>query len=306
MASQNYASAFDKSIDKHILLSFDEWDSVIPQIFHASDTKGRIVQHQGWTGYGLPVARLHGEEIAQLEVAENYGKRYTMRSVGGGDAIPIEDVDDDPAGILTQGSARIAGGLANSFTDYIETDAANFLINGFSVTTGMPDGDTLFSTSHNRSRSNTATTDSNRPSSGVDLSVSTLQSAITNIRTQKAPNGRPISNRPRVLWYHPQLDFQVQQILKGRMEPYTMDNNENIIKKYNIIPVEMPYLEESGAAADAWGLVGELHFLYFIWRQRYKSRSAVDGATNTYQTWGTIRYDLGPSDYRGTYGSPGA
>ena len=203
MASQDYAALFDTAIDKFILVSFEEWVSVIPDLFHVSSTKRRFEEHQGMVGYPLPQARFPGEQIVQGEVHENWNKRYNMRSAGLGDALPLEDVEDDPTGMLTQGAAKIAGGLSASFTDYVETDMASFLINGFSSTSGTPDSKSLFATDHPLSKQD-STSQANRPSSAVDISISAVQAAITNIRTQKAPNGRPMRNAPRVLWYHPQ------------------------------------------------------------------------------------------------------
>lgn len=306
MASRDYAALFDTAIDKHILTDFDNWESVIPDICHVDSTRRRIVTHQGWQGYGLPTPRFPGEPITQGEVHENYNKQFFIRSAGLGDAIPIEDVDDDPTGMLTQGAARIAGGMARSFEDYVEIDLANYLINGFTSTAGAPDGVSLFSTSHPRAKNNPSVTDANRPTTGVDISVAAVQSMITRIRTQKAPNGRPMRNKPRILWYNPTLDFAVQQILKQQMEPYTFDNNENIIKKYGIRPVEMPFLTESGADSDAFGIGGQEHFMWFIWRNRPRTHNDFDAVTKSYLVMLDIRHDLGHSDWRGMDASPGA
>jgi hypothetical protein len=306
MASRNYAPLYDVAVDKHIMVTFDDWPSVIPDIYHVDNTKRRIVTHQGWSGYGPPTPRFPGEAIVQGEINEDYNKRFFMRSCGLGDALPIEDVDDDPTGMLTQGSAKIAGGLAKSFTDYAEQDAMDYLINGFSATAGTPDGVSLYSLSHPKSKTEPLTLYANRPTTGVDLSVSTLQSMITRLRTQKAPNGRPMRNKPRILWYNPTLDFTVQQILKQRLEPYTMDNNDNIIAKYGITPIETPFLQESGADSDAFGLVGHEHFLYWIWRNRPRTHTSFDAQTKCYLMFLDMRHAVGHSSWRGTDASPGA
>lgn len=308
MASQDYAAAFNTTIDKHILVNFEGWQSIIPDIFHVDSTKKRFVTIQGWTGYGLPLSRLPGEPIVQGSISENYNIRLTVGSCGLGDAIPIEDVDDDPTGMLTQGAARIGGGMSESFMDYVEQDICNYLINGFSATAGMADGKSLFSLTHPQARNNPGTSYTNRPTTGVDISVSSVQSMITRIRTQKAPNGRPMNNRPRVLWYNPILDFQVKQILKQQLEPYTFDHNDNIISKQygNIKPVETPFLQESGADADAFGMIGEQHFLYFYWRNRPRTHNDFDATTKTYLTMLDMRYTRGAGDWRGTDASPGA
>lgn len=308
MASRDYTALFDVSIDKHLLRSFEAWDSAIPDIMHVENTTKRIVTHQGWSGYGLPVARFPGEPIVEGDVHQSFNKQYSMQSVGLGDSIPIEDIEDDPTGMLTQGSAMIAGGLAESFKDYVEIALANFLINGFTVTAGQPDGSSLFSLTHPRSSNNPSTTDANRPSTGVDMTVDSVQQMITRLRTQKSPNGRPMHNAPRVVWYHPSLDFTARQIFKGAMEPYTADNNENIInKKYGGIKlVELPYLSEAGLDSDAWGMIAQSHFLYFIWRNKFRAHHDFDARTKSHLVMGDIRFDLGNSDWRGTDASLGA
>jgi hypothetical protein len=308
MASRDYSAAFDRSIDKHILTSFEGWESNIPDICHVETTNRRFVTHQGWQGYGLPTPRFPGELITEGEVHQSYDKQFNMRSAGLGDSLPIEDVDDDPTGMLTQGSAMIAGGLSQSFKDYCEIDLASFLINGFTSTAGTPDSASLYSLTHPRSRNNPGVTDANRPTTGVDMSVATVQQMISRLRLQKAPNGRPMHNTPRVCWYNPTLDFTARQIFKQAMEPYTANNNDNIIKgKYGDIKlVEMPYLLESGVDADAWGMIADMHFLYFIWRTKFRTHNDFDARTKSYLVMGDIRYDLGHSDWRGTDASPGA
>jgi hypothetical protein len=307
MASNDFAAVFDKQIAKHLLLSYEEWDSVISDIYHVNTMDGPFEEHFSWAGYDLPTFRLPGEPITQSEVHQNFGKRYTARSFGNGDAIPMEHIEDDPTGILTVGGARIAGGLSNSFKQLVEIDAANYLINGFTVTAGTPDGASLFSLSHPRSAALLGTLDANRPTAGEDLSVAALEAMITRLRTQVSPNGVPMMNEPRILWHSPALTFQVDTILNSTQRSGTANNDTNSIKrKYNIVPVEIPYLLESGVASDAWGLIARKHFMHFMWRQRAKGRNDIDPVTNSMLTMWTQRHDLGHSDYRGTDASPGA
>jgi hypothetical protein len=275
---------------------------------HVEDTTRRFVTHQGWQGYGLPTPRFPGEPIVEGEIHESYNKQFSMQSAGLGDAIPLEDIEDDPTGMLTQGSAMIAGGLARSFEQYVDIQLATFLINGFTVTAGQPDGASLFSLTHPRSKNNSGVTDANRPSTGVDMTVDTVQQMITRLRLQKAPNGQPLHLKPRVMWYNPQLDFRAQQIMKQSVEPYTTDRNDNIIsKKYGGIKlVELPYLQESGVDSDAWGMIADVHFLYFIWRSHFRAHHSFDARTKTHLVMGDIRFDLGDSSYHGTDASLGA
>jgi len=308
MASRDYTALYDASIDKHILKSFETWKSTIPDLFHVDNTTRRFVTHQGWQGYGLPTPRFPGEVIVEGDVHQSYNKQYSMQSVGMGDSIPLEDIEDDPTGMLTQGSAMIAGGLAESFKDYVELQAATFLINGFTVTAGQPDGVSLFSLTHPRSLNNSTVTDANRPTTGVDMSVSTVEQMITRLRLQRSPNGRPMYNKPRVMWYNPSLDFVAQKIMKQSAEAFTTDRNDSVInRKYGGIKlIELPYLQEAGVDSDAWGMIGQMHFLHFIWRNKFRAHHDFDARTKTHLVMGDIRFDLGESSYHGTDASPGA
>lgn len=308
MASQDYSALYNRTVDKHILIAFQKWPSIVPDIFHVESTKRRYVIQQGWTGYGQPIPRLPGEPIRQGSISENFNVKFTVGSVGLGDAIPIEDVDDDPTGILVQGAAKIAGGLAESFMDYVEMDITqSYLLNGFTATAGQPDGKSLFSATHLRSRTNQTTTDSNRPSTGVDLTVSSAQSAITALRTQKAPNGRPMMNSPRVLWYNPILDWNANHVFKQSLDPGTANHDDSIINRKHpgVKLVETPWLQSSGTDSAAWGLIGQEHFLYFYWRTKPRTHNDFDATTKSYLTMVDMRYARGNSDWRGTYASPG-
>lgn len=301
MASTDFLAVYDKQISKQIMLSFQEWPSRIPQLYHADSMDGPFTEHMGWRGYDLPQFRLPGEEIRQTVIHEDYSKRYTARSYGNGDSIPAEFIRDDPTGMLTQGGARIAGGIADSFKQLVELDATNYYLNGFTVTAGMADGVALYSASHPRAKSNAAVLDANRPTTGTALSVSEVQQSIIRLRTQYSPNNIPMMNTPRVLWTSPVLSFAARQILHQLQEPYTTEHNDNLIADYNIMHVELPYLGTS----KAWGLIGEEHYNFFLWRQHYEAHNQYDAVTNSMQTFGTIRYDLGSSNYRGNDGSPG-
>ncbi len=311
MASQNLAPLFNSTIDKNLFLEFQDWDPGYRRVYHMSTTNRRTVLHQSWQGYSMPQQRYPGNVFAQGMIQPSFNKLYIIRRWGLGDSFAREDVEDDLTGILTKGLPSVGGGMARAFQNRMETDAMGFLATqGFASGTvvGMADGKSLFNTAHPISQSNTGSTWANRPSVDVDLSISSAQAAITNLRTQKAPDNITfMQNRPRCLLINPVNSFIAPQILKQKMERGTTDNNTNYISDYNIDIVEDPFWQVSGSTGtyNGWAMFGQEHYLNFILRQAYRTYSWFDGSTASYCTVVDAGWDEGASDARGTYASKG-
>lgn len=303
---------FLKGLDKNILFELKTWPHTWKQIFHVETTRMRYIDHQTWSGYGLPAYRVPGQAIQQGNFNPSYNKHYVISNYGLMDTFPLEDIDDDLYGLIHRVIPQMGGLFAQAFNDLYETNTANFFaINGFasgSSVAGMSDGLSLFNTAHPVSVVQSGVTYSNRPSVAADLSVASVQAAITALRTQKRPNNITfMNNPPRVLVYNPSQDFVARQVTKGYWEPYSADRTENEIPRYNLKLVEWPYFQKSGATGtnNAWFMVGQQHWLYFWLRQGYQSKTDMDINTNSQKFAATCRFDQGASSPLGTYGSPG-
>lgn len=310
--SSEYNSLFSAGIKEHVGLQRKEIERVSDRIFHTSDTKSRYVDMMNWELYPRPSRRRPGEGFAAGAFAESFGKRFVMVNFGLMDAIPIEDWEDDPYRVMRTLLPMKGGALADSFSTNEELVCAEFFSNygyvsGTSVT-GSFDGVCLFSTAHPISKTLSATTASNRPSSEVDVSIAGIDGARTNLVTQLAENNvTRLSNKPKFLVINPSQYRVASQCVRGDWERATADRNMNIVKEYGIQIIEWGYFTKSGATGtnNAWFILGQRHHLHKITREECKIASDTDISTNSFIWTARARFDVGAVNYRGTYGSVG-
>jgi hypothetical protein len=318
--SQDLAVLFSKGINEHYLLTYDLYPSYIPDIFRVGTMDGRYEYDQLWEGYQLPQTRNPGEGWAQGQFRPSFNKKYVPVNYALGDVIAQEDYDDDEYGVISRLLPAKGGALARAHATLKEIVAANYFKNvAFATegnnTVGTSDGRPLFSNAHPISQNNTAVTFANRPSVDADFSISTYQVAAVNLRQQPAPNNTElIRNSPRAIVINPNLHYVGTQILKGEWELGTANRNMNVIKQDNVQLIEWPYFRTSGAtggtypgnAYNAWMMLGREHYLRFIVRQDVKIKTDYAIAALAYVFVSYCRFDVGATDWRGTYGSKGS
>jgi hypothetical protein len=309
--SQNLSVLFKAGLDKSFNLVIDNSPSYYDKIFHTIDTDKRVYDMQGWETFKLATARTPGEQIRMDFINPSFSKRFVMVSYGIGTMIDQESWDDDQYGVLSRVIPAKGRAFADAFTVTKEVVAARLFNNyGFASGTGIPgspDGYSLFSTQHPTSLNNPAT-QSNRPSVDADLSMSSLQAAVTNLEQQIAPNGVTImNNRAAKLVVNNDLKYVAKRLCRGGWNPDTADRTVNYIPDDDITPIFWKYFRSNGATGtrNSWFLLGETHHLYWINRQDVRFASDKLVGTNSILFVATARWDCGWADYRGTYGSPG-
>lgn len=310
--SQNLSVLFKAGLDKSFNLAIEQYPSYINQIFHVQSTDKRVYDMQGWQTYGNATSRTPGEQIRLDAFFPSFGKRFVMVSYGLGDVIAQEDWDDDQYGVMSRVLSSKGGALAEAFTVTKEIVGARLFNNyGYASGTGIagsPDGYALFSTLHPTSLQNAATL-SNRPSTDADLSMSTLQAAVTNLEQQIAPNGTTIVyNKAAKLVVNNDQKYIAKRLCSGGWNPDTADRTINYLPDDNISVVTWPYFRTNGTTGtrNAWMLLGKTHHLYWIDRQKVEFNTDKLVGSNSVLFVATARWDCGWADWRGTYGSQGA
>lgn len=127
----------------------------------------------------------------------------------------------------------------------------------------MTDGQPLFSTAHIRLNGATA---SNRPGTDVDLSMPSLEDAITNFRLLIDQDGTPINISPKYLLVHPYNEINAKRILRSQnyftngagTDPNPGAPNAaylgvaNVASEYQLEIIVNPFL----TSPEAWFLLG--------------------------------------------------
>ena len=189
--------------------------------------------------------------------------------------------------------------LRDAARDDVETSAAGFLNNAFStVNTGF-DGLQLCSTAH--TRLDGGATQANRPSTDEALSLSALHNAVITMHSWVNDRGRPRVHKPKLLIIPTELIIVAEELLSSTLKPGTANNDDNVIRMFNLQKLEVEHLTSS----TAWFMQADKHDLNFLWMFKPKTGSEVDFDTETIKRKVRQAYVGGFGEWRGIYGTDG-
>jgi len=314
--SQNLAPLFGQGINKMYGIMVKTYSPLYTQMTNDITMTGRILDRQQWQGYDAPQETGILEQAYISQIQPSFSKRYIPVKRTIGDVVAEEDWEDDEYGFLKRVIPASGGGMAQVVMAKKEYDVANmFAVLGFSTASPVQssfDGKSLFNTGHPVSLANAGTTVSNRPSSDADLSNTTYYAAYANMVQQMATNNYTIiQSAPKNLVYNPKLREVAVQIARGdweRESPATSKMNAAVADRLNLI--SNPYFRKTGATSaanawNAWFVQSVDHACNFANRQDFRVKSDYDINLGGYIWVGSLRYDFGWDDWRGTYGSSG-
>lgn len=266
-------------------------------------------------GAGLPVATLkaEGDNIDIFDPLEGKKMRVTFDTYAIGMEISRETMEDD----LYKGSGSALVEAGNSMADSM-AEAAEIQFNRFfnaeaflssavpSFMRTLPDNSStvsVFNTAHSPVTGGEVGAQSNRPSSNVDLTVTSFRTALTQFRRYKDDRAKRIPgvSRPNRLVVPPELQYDVAEILGSSNRPDTANLVENVTKGV-VTPIINDYMD----GTDDWILLSPLHWLIALWRRRPDMDSFDDRRSQVSITVMSQRIGKIAVHWLGTYGSPGA
>lgn len=309
--SSVFNALIQPGISKQTGIEYEAIPNICDQIYKREKTRSRVVDTQGWEMYGRPGRRMPGEEFAAGEFRQSFGHRIVIKNWGMYDALPNEDIEDDPTRLITQILPATGGGIARAFRTNEELVCAEYMMNlAYTSATGLQsqfDGVALASLSHPVSQLNAGVIKANTPTSQVDLSIAAFDGMVVNMMLQKAANNQEILNGgPTHLVTNQTIRRVAMQILDGKWERDTANRNLNIYKGQCKL-LEWGYFQKSGATGtnNAWFAFGKNHKLVKIHRMNFQMDTDKDITTNS-QIWVAMqRFEVGHRDWRDTYFSQG-
>lgn len=280
-------------------MEYSTYENEHAEIYETETSERSFEEEVKLSGFGTAPVKAEGSALAYDNAQEAFTSRYTHETIAMGFSITEEAMEDNLYDSL---SARYTKALARAMAHTKQVKAASLLNTGFdSFRSG--DGAFLFSTSH---PTVSGTTNSNRPSVGVDLNETALEQAVIDIAAYVDERGLLIAARPRKLIVPPSLMFVATRLLQTELRTGTADNDTNAIRTNGSIPEGYRvnhYLTDD----DAWFLTtdvpnGMKHFV------RVAMQTSMDGDfdTGNVRYKARERYSFGVSDPLGIYGSPGA
>tara|TARA_R110002012_G_scaffold261971_2_gene444097 strand:- start:1392 stop:2297 length:906 start_codon:yes stop_codon:yes gene_type:complete len=280
-------------------MEYSRYDDEHSEIYETESSDRSFEEEVKLSGFDAAPVKDEGSAISYDAGQESFTARYNHETIAMGFAITEEAMEDNLYDSL---SARYTKALARAMAHTKQVKAVVPLNTGFD-TYQSGDGVTLFSTAHPLVGGGT---NSNRPSTHVDLNETSLEAAVIQIGKWTDERGLMIAARPQTLVIPPDLQFVAQRVMKSELRPGTADNDVNAVRTMGVVPggtVVNHYLTDT----DGWFLLTDIpngmkHF------NRVALETSMDGDfdTGNVRYKARERYSFGVSDPLGIWGTSGA
>ena len=269
------------------------------EIYETETSERSFEEETKLSGFSAAPVKNEGSAIRYDNGQEAWTARYNHETIALGFSLTEEAIEDNLYDSL---SARYTKALARAMSYTKQVKAAAVLNNGFSSNYPGGDGVALFSTAHPLVSGGT---NSNTPSTQVDLSETALENAVIQIAAWTDERGLLIAARPRKLIVPPALQFVATRLLETQLRPGTNDNDVNAIVNNGSIP-EGYTINHFLTDTNGWYLTtdvpnGMKHFV------RIPLQNSMDGDfdTGNVRYKARERYSFGWSDPLGMFASQG-
>jgi hypothetical protein len=273
----------------------DEWQSVFNQI---DGTPRAYHEEPVMFGFGAAPEMPDGTPVTYQQGGVLFNKRYVYRIFGLGYAMTrtlVEDGDHIRLGKI------FAQHLAQSLIETKETLTANVLNRGFNASFVGGDGVSLFNASHPL----VTGTASNLLTTAAALSQTSLEQMLIQIRKAVDNNGKRIRLQNKKLVVSPDNVFQAEVLLKSVLRAGTNNNDINPVKSAGSLDAD-PAVVTRLSSPTMWGVTTDAPTgLQLVMRAGLQKGMEGDFETDSMRYKGTERYDVGWTDWRGMYATPG-
>jgi hypothetical protein len=270
------------------------------EIYEVETSERSFEEETKLSGFSAAPVKNEGSAIAYDNAQEAWTTRYNHETIALGFSITEEAVEDNLYDSL---SARYTKSLARAMAYTKQVKAAAVLNNGFSNAYLGGDNVALFSTAHPLVSGGT---NSNTPTTQVDLNETSLEAAVIQIAAWTDERGLLIAARPKKMVVPPALMFVATRLLETSLRVGTTDNDINAIKNNGAIP-EGYTINHFLTDTNAWFLTTDVpnglkHFV------RTPLSNSMDGDfdTGNVRYKSRERYSFGWSDPLGVWGSSGS
>jgi len=253
------------------------------------------------SGLGLLKAKTEGDAIQYDSMAQGYIPKFVHTTYALGIEATEELIADEKYGVLQ----KRARALAKSAMQTQNTIGAAVFNNGFDTGYTMTGGDgkPLFSATHVSGPN--GGTYSNLAGTPSDLTESTLEDMLVQIKGATDARGLKVPLIAQKLVIPPAYSFIASRILKSQLQSGTGNNAINAIKESGLLSggiVENPYLTD----VDAWFIITDADdgLMQFI-RQDVTFAEDVAFSTGSSRYKAQFRMSFGWADAHGVYGNAG-
>lgn len=273
----------------------DLWKEIYSQ--HTSD---KAVEYEvEIRGLGLAQLKPDGAPVFMGDMGQQWESQYVNNFYGIGFQITRATIEDN---LYKEQFPQQAMNLRNSLSTVKNTNGAYIFNNAFNANSTGSDGQPLASTQHPTATGTLANTFTN----GVGLNESSLEDAITIIKSWTNVAGLRINMSPLKVLVPQANAFQISRILNSQYRTGTANNDINAIVHDKYIPGGF-IVNQFLVNPNFWGILTDEPngFKYFN-----RSKADVDFITDPNTDNVTVRiierYSMGYSNWRGGFFSIGA
>tara|TARA_R110002126_G_scaffold285721_1_gene436904 strand:- start:32 stop:949 length:918 start_codon:yes stop_codon:yes gene_type:complete len=272
------------------------------ELYETESSERSFEEETKLSGFSAAPVKSEGAAIAYDNAQEAWTTRYSHETIALGFSITEEAIEDNLYDSL---SARYTKALARGMSYTKQVKAASVLNNGFTNSSQYYGGDgvPLFSTAHPLVSGGT---NSNTPSTQVDLNETSLEAAVIQIAAWTDERSLLIAAKPKKLVVPPALQFVATRLLETKLRVGTNNNDISAINNNGTVP-EGYTVNHFLTDTNSWFMLTDVpnglkHFI------RTPLQNSMDGDfdTGNVRYKSRERYSFGWSDPLGVWGSSGS
>lgn len=258
-----------------------------------------IVRTTTVASFGTVPIKAEGADVTYEDLTAGFDVSYQADTYELAFRASKEALDDEQEEVVSDA----ARALGSSMNYAYEVDHAGLFNDGFTSTTGSPDGVALFSASHVMENGGTVGR-ANLLATAADLSVAALRTALNDISDTRDGAGKLIHWRPKWLLVPYESRWLADELVNSTTRSDTADRAKNSFDQDGLTVVSTPYLTDP----NAFFLIAEpsKHNVRSYWREKPNVLHDWDFESSSMKVKIRARWKRGWSDWRGVYGTPGA
>jgi hypothetical protein len=279
--------------------AYNEHQTEYTDLFDTHTSSQAYEEDVQLVGFGLAQVKQQGAPVTYDSEIQGFLTRYTHVAYALGYIVTHEELQDN---LYEAVSKTRAASLARGFRQTKERVGAAIYNRAFNSSYTGGDGVSLCNTAHANTSGGTW---SNRLSVDADLSEAALEDITIQIMQATDDRGLLINLMPRSLHIAPQNWYNANRILKSVYQTGTANNDINVIKATNALPMGIK-LNHYFTAPQAWFIRTNVqNGLKYFEREAISFTQDNDFDTKNAKAMSYERYSFGCTDPRAIYGSNG-
>jgi len=278
-------------------MEYNDYKPLYNQFYTKQKATLAFEKIQGVTSLPLAGVKEEGGDLPFVHIGQGFVREYMMVTYAVGTTVTREMMEDDKYNVIS----KLPKLLAKSMYQTEETVAHNVVNNGHTAQGDESDGVAIFSALHPLASQNGGTA-SNVLATAADLTQTALEQACIDISNFVDDQQLKIRCYPKKLLVPVELQFVAEKILKTKYEVGSGDNTMNpMYGKVEL--VFSPYLTDT----NQWSIITDCDDGFtFLTRREADVERDNDFDTHNLKFSTSKRYQVGLTNWRGTYGSPGS